>query len=298
MSEPTNVEVYGYPTDHLAFPVGVADWQGDNVEATLDAVYGRANAAAQWRIDWYNDKADRFGRRAQWLRFGALVFVAIGGLAPLVGAAWRAPFEDPNVPSSTAIGYVALALAGILVAIDNFFGFSTSWMRFRVTQAALIRRLARFRFEWARELAGLATSSTPADTYTRLLDKAEALVDEIERIVQEETESWAERFAARVQAFDRQHEFQRFDAGTGTVEVVLTNPDEVEPDSVVLRIDGRTVTKDARTGRWRATAPAGPVTATVEATAKADGRRLTGEAKGDVEADQLETLRVTASPTG
>lgn len=83
---------FGFPTSHLTFPVCFSDWNADNAQSTLDAVYERANAAVQDRIDWYDRKAAAYGRRARRLRYAALVFVAIGGLAPLISAAFGDAF--------------------------------------------------------------------------------------------------------------------------------------------------------------------------------------------------------------
>jgi hypothetical protein len=42
------------------------------------------------------------------------------------------------------LGYVMLALAAACVGFDHFFGLSTGWMRFMVTEMSLQQVLAEF----------------------------------------------------------------------------------------------------------------------------------------------------------
>ena len=89
------------------------------------------------------------------MRFAALLLAGLGALAPLlsplleklitgrVATIVMEGTKESITPGSTvqvqaswitelnAIGIVMIAVAGILVGFDNFFGFSESWMRFR-----------------------------------------------------------------------------------------------------------------------------------------------------------------------
>ena len=222
----------GFPSNILPFPALPADWSAERLNETLHELFVATVRATQSRIDWYDDKARRMGRVARGIRGVAIVLAGIAALAPLAGSILPPLASIPQVDSIliwirtnvAQVGYILLAIAEVLVALDNFFGYSTSWMRYRVSQADLVRRLARFRYDWVGRLALLDSKAGigPADKKA-LVDLLRDFVDAVEATVERETQVWADSLKVSLVAFDRQNRFHRYDEIPGTLEITIAN---------------------------------------------------------------------------
>ncbi len=206
--------VQGYPANLEPFPASPEDWLPDRATASLVDLHRATVAAAQDRIDWYDRKGSRQGAIARALRFFALLLVGLGALVPVTA---------PVLPLIAGVdvayaGYVVITLAGLLVGLDNFFGFSESWMRFRMTQAELVRRLASFRYEWASRLAADNIVEDRSALHG-LLDLQRRFMDSVEAAVEAETVQWATRQRFNLLSFDRKQGFARPDGAPGRVSV-------------------------------------------------------------------------------
>lgn len=200
------------------FPDGPESYREATADATLRQLFQAAVRHAQDRIDWYDGKAGRLKGPAQWIRWLALVFFALGTLAPLVAGVlvklaslFGGPGEDvgqwnnwdyaAQLPLAD-IGYVLLGIAGALVIFDQFFDYSGSWMRFRRSQARLEVLLADLRFGWAELLAKCGGVIVDRPTAVGFVTLLREFVTRIEQLAEAETKEWAEQFRARVAAFD------------------------------------------------------------------------------------------------
>ncbi|MFZ1428622.1 MAG: SLATT domain-containing protein [Geminicoccaceae bacterium] len=200
------------------FPDGPESYREATADVTLRQLFQAAVRHAQDRIDWYDGKAGRLKGPAQWIRWLALVFFALGTLAPLVAGVliklaslFGGTGEDPAQWNSwdiaaqlplAEIGYVLLGVAGASVIFDQFFDYSGSWIRFRQSQARLEVLLADLRFGWAELLAkcgGVIVDRPTAVGFVALLRE---FITKIEQLAEAETKEWAEQFRARVAAFD------------------------------------------------------------------------------------------------
>lgn len=177
----------GYPSRILPFPSQLKSWSAEGIDGALAELIDATVRAAQSRIDWYNKKAGELAFFARWFRRIALICVSIAAVAPLVGALLESYSTLSDVPAAE-IGYIILALAGGLIGSDKLFGTSDSWMRYRTTQAELVRRLVRFRHDWAAELAGLEDpSSIPPAERKKLVYLTRDFIDDVENAVEAET---------------------------------------------------------------------------------------------------------------
>jgi hypothetical protein len=173
-----------------AMPVpSVEDWK--DAEATLEVLRSWAEGNAVDTIEWYlRDKAwKRVGSRL--LRACAILFVVVGGVAPLVGA---------TTGHGANWGYIMLALAAACVAFDHFFGISSAWMRDIATAHALERRLATFRFAWTAANAARACGEDAARTAPRL-DLIQQFTADVAGLIDAETSEWLSEFQANITNF-------------------------------------------------------------------------------------------------
>ncbi len=272
MSEPKDNELswenLGYPSDIRPFPSTMSDWNDGNLPEALEHINKATERAAQFRIDWYDTKATKFGRNARLMRFLALSLAGCGALAPLV----KPVLEKLTVPeraSSTqlpngdtspvlqiaqnqvswlteldAIGIVMVAMAGIIVGFDNFFGFSESWMRYRAIQANLIRKLSTFKYEWVVSLSKLPQDPSNVDC-TPLIRAQRDFVDGIEEAVQSETSQWSDGLKLRLSMFDKSKGFKSFESALGSVVGKIENWESVKNKPVGVTLDGKEISLDA-----------------------------------------------------
>jgi hypothetical protein len=121
-----------------------------------------------------------------------------------LAALWGQSDQAAHWPLAEA-GYVLLAAAGALVIFDQFFGISSSWMRFRQSQARLEVMLADLRFSWATLMAKDGASAAPASR-TECINLLREFVIKVELLTEAETKEWASNFRSQIESFDRSAE--------------------------------------------------------------------------------------------
>lgn len=109
----------------------------------LEKVHQYVIDEAQGAISWYMGNKESNRRWSKRIRFFTILFIAIGGIMPLI-AALEIPLHISNWNDSKYIisqfGFIALAIAGSLLLFDRSFGFTSSWVRF-ITAATNIQKL-------------------------------------------------------------------------------------------------------------------------------------------------------------
>lgn len=207
------IRAYGGAYD--GFPDGPEAFRQEGADAALRRLFQAAVAHAQDRINWYDKKAGQKGWVARGLRWWALLLFAVGTLAPIfltLLVKLAEAFGTSTPPDTLAliarlplaeIGFVSLGIAGALVIFDQFFDTSGSWIRFRQAQARLEVLLADLRFAWAGLLMGSGGALTDKSAAAAAVKLLRDFVVKVEQLAETETKEWAERFRARMDAFDR-----------------------------------------------------------------------------------------------
>lgn len=184
LSKTSNTVGHGHQdlTASSYIPNKAEDWE--SVTAAMESIYDRALVRVREVITWY--QSDKNSKRiwSRGLRIFGLVFAAVGGLVPLIAAV------VPQVPASW--GYVLLAVGAATVAIDQFFGFSTGWIRDMKTIASLQIRVATFQFDWA---ATYVERKGPENgLVSTRLDLLRSFALDVEEFVGDETQKWSMYF--------------------------------------------------------------------------------------------------------
>ena len=149
--------------ERIQFPI----WDTAEPEESLMLMHQWAVDRAHGRIKWYESRSKKRKTLSQWLRIIVIFNAAAGALCPLIDATGVFLSKQPGVDSFTLgkWGYVFIALAAAIAGFDRYFGLSTGWMRFIVTQLSLERILQEFHYDWASLLAqqqeGQVKSNTP-----------------------------------------------------------------------------------------------------------------------------------------
>lgn len=273
----------GYPSSIQPFPAMIADWDASKLAQSLKDLYDATVAAAQDRIDWYDRKGASFGFFAQWLRLLVIVLAGLGTVAPLLGQFIRPLVGDGSADLvsnvlSAQFGYIALATAAILVALDNFFGYTSGWMRYRVAQAELVRRLSLFRYDWAARLAAIdAATPLTAEEKRDLITLHRTFVDGLEAMVESETRMWANRLQVNIAAFERQNKLGAALEPPGSLQASVDGWPALKPASASLTLDGQPLQLNDSGVAARGSLPAGTYTLRLTAEAAADGTPVTRE---------------------
>ncbi len=212
-------------TDNSTFP----KWDNANPMESLKLVYLWAVAKAQEQIAWYDRKKRSKRGASQTLRALTIVFASAGALCPLIDA--TGVFEAGN--GGVAFGrwgYVLLALGGALHGFDRFFGMSSGWMRFIVTQMSIERALKEFEYDWALLFAQQAQNpNVPA-----MLQRVKEFTLQVETLVKEETDAWVVEFRSNLTELEKVLKAEADTRKLGSIKMKVTNAGEFPKVAILL----------------------------------------------------------------
>lgn len=216
------------------FPV----WNKEKAEDSLGSIYDWAVLSAADYSQWYDRKKKAFKFWSKGLRFFAIVFAAIGALCPLLDAPgiFNNPGELQNRLVLAQWGYVFLAMAASIAGFDYYFGHSSGWMRFIVTQISIERALKEFQFDWA--LLKVQQNGNPGNTQI-FLQRAKDFTLQIENIVKEETDAWVAEFKTNISQLDKILKTEIEAGKPGSIRVVVKNCSDFE--RVAIRLNDNPV---------------------------------------------------------
>jgi len=220
------------------------DWKGD-AALHLESLRKYAEARIQDELDWYYRNKKGRSRTSQLLRFFAVVLSVLGGLVPLLialfdepGWPWLEPFASVRFGQ---LGYVLLALAGGLVLLDKYFGYSTGWMRYIVAMQAIEKAREAFRLDWAALARKLAAAAAGTQEHTevvdRMIDRVRAAVLEVKEHSEKETQAWILEFQTNLTQFEKDVKSQIESGRPGGIDVEVTDGHRADT-AVEVSLDG------------------------------------------------------------
>jgi hypothetical protein len=175
---------------------------------------------------------------SQWLRTFAIILAGIGAVCPLLDAAIP---DNAGVPLSQLgqWGYVAIALAAALVGYDKFFGLSSGWMRYMVTELSLQRTLREFQYDWNILSAQQAQQQPPQNNASTLLQRLKDFTLQVETLVRQETDAWVAEFQTNISELDKMLQAEAEARTPGSIKVTVTNARDFE--EVTIHLNGSQV---------------------------------------------------------
>jgi len=220
------------------------DWAGE-VKDHLEKlrVYAEARIEQEWQ--WYQRNKKARATTSQRLRFWAVGFTILGGLVPVVVAATsEAPAFLKGLPIRFGqLGYVFLGIAGGLVLLDRYFGYSTGWMRYILAMQAIEKAREVFRLDWTALLRLLsATTDGTAErleVVDRMIQRVRAVVIEVKERSERETQDWIAEFQSNLSQLEKDIKTQQEANRPGGVEVEVTDGRKADTPVEIL-LDGMT----------------------------------------------------------
>ena len=165
-------------------------WDDDHRRQSLDIVYKRAEDHALSAISWYLHAKRSKKNCAQSLRIGMIGSSAIAGLLPLLSQIYQNQLSSLS-PAWTTI---ALGVAGVLMAIDKYFGCSTAWMRYIATEHRIRQSLHEFQMDYDMEQSKWTDNFPNSEQAQTMLCICKAFISQVDTIILQETNEWLVEF--------------------------------------------------------------------------------------------------------
>jgi hypothetical protein len=233
--------------------IGLAFLKDSETEKALKALYEYVEARAREQVRWYWKKKEWKARMSWMLRLVVILLFFLGGLVPILKAAF------PNLLTTRfgnsvdlgQLGYLLIAVAAGCLGLDRFFGFSSGWIRYVTTAMSIERSLEEFRMEWARITAMCEGRPPGADVMNQLVLLARQFIVSVLAQVEQETKVWAAEFQsslsqlesdikARAQAAKKEATEQASASRPGAISLAVTNGQEAD-QGFSVSMDGQTV---------------------------------------------------------
>jgi hypothetical protein len=210
--------------DKNKFPV----WSKENPDESLNKIYNWAVRIAANNIEWYARKKRPRRLGSLFLRAFSIVFAGIGALCPLVDAAtgsFGGKFQLAQW------GYVFLALAASIAGFDYYFGQSSGWMRFVVTELSIERALKEFQYDWV--ILKVQQDKNQANTPI-FLQRAKDFTLQIENIIKQETDTWVAEFQTNITQLEKILKTETEARKTGSIKIAVKNCTDFDKISIRL----------------------------------------------------------------
>lgn len=183
--------LYFYPLEQLS-------WAEADRAASLEKIYEYVRNDAANTIGWYLNKKDTKKRWAQRLRVGAILLTSAAALVTLLAGAPL--FQDYVQPVWAS---VLLVLAGTLVGLDYFFGFSSAWMRFLDTELKIRCALEEFQLGWQADKAAVKDGAPTDQAVQKMLQRCQGFQERVNALLRQEMDAWMQEFRAALANIDR-----------------------------------------------------------------------------------------------
>jgi hypothetical protein len=201
-------------------------WEPGKLAEPLEQLFACVVKEANDAITWYNVRRKPKQYGGQILRVGALIFAAIAGLVPILGEIFQDSERRPGIAPAWAT--VALGVAGLLVLLDRFWGFTSAWVRFLLAQQELSEALRNFEFDWAKEKILWAGTEPNIPQATAMIVSSKTFILQVHAIVRRETNLWASEFQNAITMVDQTAKAEDQNRGAGSITVKVTNGNQCE----------------------------------------------------------------------
>jgi len=173
------------------------DWDSNSAEQSLLDTYKMCESHAEKAIQWYLDA--RIGKKiwARILRLGVILLTALAGIIPIL-----AQLKIDHLSVQPGWSAVALGIAGLFLGIDRYFGCSTAWMRYMVTEHKIRQALHEFRFDNEIDRAEWQQTTLETEKIKTNLLRCRDFISQVDQLIREETDQWVNEFKNTIKQID------------------------------------------------------------------------------------------------
>jgi hypothetical protein len=271
------------------------DWTGEAGEH-LEKLRVYAETKIEQELEWYRRNKRIRSKTSQRLRFWSVCFTILGGLVPVVVAATSEtpPFLKGLPIRFGQLGYVLLGIAGGLVLMDRYFGYSTGWMRYVLAMQAIEKAREVFRLDWTALLRVLSTtpqgSAERLEAVDRMIQRVRAVVIEVKERSERETQDWIAEFQSNLAQLEKDIKSQQEANRPGGVDVEVTDGRKADTP-VEIMLDG--MTADRFVGTTGSIGFVSPGMHRITARAQKDDKDFSSSIMLNVNGGQIASAKLT-----
>lgn len=154
----------------------------------LETIKSNILTAMKKEEDWYATHRYWHAIYSRGVRVIAIILFAFGILWPILSANMKLE-EKPKVD----IGYISLAVGGLLLLLDKYLGVSSGYVRFYIAELDIKKNTQDFIENWDVETAKASNPMT-TETILALLNLVKQFRQAVFATIQVETGAWATEF--------------------------------------------------------------------------------------------------------
>jgi SMODS and SLOG-associating 2TM effector domain 2 len=263
-------------------------WEQGKLAEPLEQLFACVVKEANDAIAWYNIRRKPKQYGGQILRVGALIFAAVAGLVPILGEIFQDNGHRPGIAPAWAT--VALGIAGLLVLLDRFWGFTSAWVRFLLAQQELSEELRSFEFDWAKDKISWGGTEPTTQQATAMIVSSKTFIMQVHAIVRRETNLWASEFQNAITMVDQTAKAADQTKETGSITVKVTNGNQCESGWRLTIDDGP---EAAYSGMSAALAKIQPGIRTIRVVGMINGVEKRAEKSASVSSGAVESIELT-----
>lgn len=210
------------------------DWTPIKSEESLNEVFHYGTSLADQSIEWYVSAKKAKQKGARRIRIASIILGALAALFPTI-----VELTAANGQYRIGAGWttVILGVAGALLLLDRFFGYSSAWMRYIVAELQLRQINQEFQMDWETERASWQGSSPSKEQITQMLARSKAFISQVNTIIREETNVWVQEFQNTIKYLDDSIKAKPAVTEPGALNLTITNP-ELAAEGWLLSING------------------------------------------------------------
>jgi hypothetical protein len=166
------------------------DWT--KPKETLDKMKDKIITAMEKEQDWYVTFRGIHSFFSRTIRLFSIVLFALGILWPII----KTQFLE--LKPTIDIGYISLAIGGLLLLLDKYLGVTSGYVRFYIAELDIKKNTFDFIENWNIESARVDTTKTiTPENIIVFLNLIKSYRQAVFTIIQLETSSWATEFQSQ-----------------------------------------------------------------------------------------------------
>lgn len=167
-------------------------WEPNKSLESLEGIHKLAIKKADSAIKWYMFARHSKKKWASCLRIFVIISGSLAGILPILSQILIK--NDGKTFIAPAWASVFLGVAGAMLALDRFFGFSSGWIRYIAAELRLHKLLEEYELDWQKEKVNLKNEPPSNKQAIKMLDMAKSFITQVNDVVIKETNEWSIEF--------------------------------------------------------------------------------------------------------